>query len=207
MRKRKIKGNTLPEFLKKYFWEVDFKEIDLRKHSTYILIRLMEYGDEKAVKWIKKHFTGEDIANVLFHFQVDEISWGTVSGFLEGVRFELFFYKYPVIFPFKSLNNINILDLRDIAAIKIDTIASRGKKRNFIDLYFICKGIITLGEALSFYEQKFGEISSNIIHIQKSLVYFTDADSEKMPKMIKDTAWEDVKKFFIEEVKKLNNKL
>ncbi len=69
MRKRKIKGNTLPEFLKKYFWEVDFKEIDLRKHSTYILIRLMEYGDEKAVSWIKKHFTGEDIANVLFHFK------------------------------------------------------------------------------------------------------------------------------------------
>ncbi len=62
-------------------------------------------------------------------------------------------------------------------------------------------------EALSFYEQKFGEISSNIIHIQKSLVYFTDADSEKMPKMIKGIEWEDVKKFFIEEVKKLNNKL
>jgi len=41
------------------------------------------------------------------------------------------------------------------------------------------------------------------MHILKSLVYFTDADADEMPKIIKDVKWDDVKIFFINEVKRL----
>jgi len=140
------------------------------------------------------------------HFTVDEISWGTILGNIEGIRFSLFLYKYPTLFPYKSIFGINMLDLRDISAMKIDTIASRGKKRDFIDLYFICQSGITLEKAFLFYYQKFGELSSNIIHIRKSLVYFVDAEIEQMPKMIKNISWENVKNFFIEEVRKLSER-
>jgi len=61
--------NRLPEFLKKYFWEVNFEKLDVKKNSAYILIRLLEYGDEKAIGWMKRHFTKDDIENVLFHFR------------------------------------------------------------------------------------------------------------------------------------------
>lgn len=89
--------------------------------------------------------------------------------------------------------------------MKIDAISTRGKKRDFIDLYFMCQKGITLKKLLSFYERKFGELNSNIIHIQKSLVYYIDADVEEMPKMIKKVKWEEVKVFFEKEVKNLTN--
>ena len=58
-----------PKFLKKYFWDVDFEKIDLKAHPQSILVRVLEYGDEKAVDWMKQNFTKDDIANVLFRLR------------------------------------------------------------------------------------------------------------------------------------------
>ena len=134
-------------------------------------------------------------------FKLDMQRWGTILGIFEDVKFSIFVYKYPVLFPFKSLFDINIIDLRDIAAMKIDAISTRGIKRDFIDLYFMCQKGISLKEMLSLYDRKYGTLSSNIIHIQKSLVYFIDAEASTMPKMIKKIDWEEVKKYFENEIK------
>ena len=134
-------------------------------------------------------------------FKLDMQRWGTILGIFEDVKFSIFVYKYPVLFPFKSLFDINILDLRDIAAMKIDAISTRGIKRDFIDLYFICQKGISLKEILSLYDRKYGTLASNIVHIQKSLVYFVDAEAAAMPKMIKKVDWEEVKRYFENEVR------
>jgi len=54
----------MPEELKKYFWDVNFEELDIRKHKRYIISRLYCYGDLKVVKWIKATYTDEDIKDV-----------------------------------------------------------------------------------------------------------------------------------------------
>jgi len=101
------------------------------------------------------------------------------------------------------LGKSHLLDLRDIAAMKLDAIATRGTKRDFVDLYFICKsGGTSLEEIFSFYDKKYGNLAANVIHIQKSLVYFVDAETEQMPNMLKKAKWEDIKKFFEEEVRR-----
>ncbi len=87
--------------------------------------------------------------------------------------------------------------------MKIDAISTRGIKRDFVDLYFICKSGISLIEALSLYDRKYGALASNVVHIKKSLVYFVDAEAAVMPKMLKPAAWEDIKKYFENEVRKL----
>lgn len=66
-------------------------------------------------------------------FKLERQSWGTILGTLEKVKFSIFVYKYPALFPFKPLFGINILDLRDIAAMKIDAISTRGIKRDFLN--------------------------------------------------------------------------
>ena len=98
---------------------------------------------------------------------------------------------------------LDFADLRDIAAMKIDAIASRGVKRDFVDLYFLCKNGFSLKEVLGFYSQKYKVPTSHFLHIQKNLVYFTDADVNTMPKMLKVADWKTIKKFFETEVKKL----
>ncbi|MEW5768079.1 MAG: hypothetical protein AB1797_10745 [bacterium] len=59
----------LPEFLNKYFWEVEFKNIDLQKRRVYVLRRILEYGDEQAVAWMWNNFKKSEIKNVLSNFR------------------------------------------------------------------------------------------------------------------------------------------
>ncbi len=40
----------LPSFLHKYFWDVEFKKIDFEHRRFYVLKRILEFGDEKAIE-------------------------------------------------------------------------------------------------------------------------------------------------------------
>jgi len=156
-------------------------------------------------------FTTEDFVPKMFSaklsklgvFIEEQTSKGTVSGIFEGIRFSLFVYKYPLLFKPLKYQFLKIADIRDIATMKIDAIATRGLKRDFVDLYFICKSGYSLAEILNFYDKKYKNLSSNLIHLQKSLVFFNDAEPDEMPRMIRQVKWEDVKKYFIREVRKL----
>ena len=154
----------------------------------------------------RKKFVPSALARALARlgsFEAEQADRGTVQGTFEGVRLSLFFYDHPLIHkPLKYLA-LTLADLRDIAAMKVDAVASRGVKRDLVDLYFICQSGYSLSDLLNFYNQKYGLLASNFVHIQKSLVYFEDAEPNPMPRMLKEVRWEEVKKYFINEVKKL----
>ena len=56
---------ALPQFLKPYFWDVDFAKLDYKKYSRFVLGRILEYGDKRAINWMQRNFTKGDIAGVL----------------------------------------------------------------------------------------------------------------------------------------------
>ncbi len=124
-------------------------------------------------------------------------------GKFEGINFSLFIYKYPLSYPTSKYVSVEIADIRDIAAMKIDAAATRGARRDFVDLFYICKAGHSLSDILKTYDDKYQRLASNLIHIQKSLVFFNDADADEMPKMLKEVKWEDIKKYFEVEVKKM----
>lgn len=135
-------------------------------------------------------------------FKEEQADKGTILGVFNRIKFSLFIYKYPLISSPSKYLSLKIADIRDIAAMKIDAIATRGIKRDFVDMYFICKSGLKLDDILSFYNKKYGKLASNLIHIQKSLVYFNDADLGDMPRMLVSCKWEEVKRFFEREVRK-----
>jgi len=59
----------LPGFLKRYFWDVEFEEIDLEGRKVYVLKRILEYGNEQAVRWMWKNFEKSEIKNALCNFR------------------------------------------------------------------------------------------------------------------------------------------
>lgn len=136
-------------------------------------------------------------------YRHERVAWGTILGMLGSVKFSLFYYPYPLLKKTISFKNINIASVTDIAAMKIAAISERGTKRDFIDLYFILQKI-TLAEVFNFYDRKYQKLSSNLIHIKKSLVYFDDAENDPMPKMMIPVFWEKVKFFFEGEITKIN---
>lgn len=136
-------------------------------------------------------------------FQLEKKSDQTIIGILNNTKISFIGYKYPFLAPFKNILNMNVADIIDIACMKIDTISSRGAKRDFIDVFFVVKEIIPLREILKLFEKKYASINYNMMHIKKSLVFFDDAESDSMPQMLKPINWKEVKSFFEEEVVKL----
>ena len=82
--------------------------------------------------------------------------------------------------------------------MKLSAIASRGTKRDFIDLYVLCAGF-GLREILGWFAQKYAGTRYNRLHLLKSLTYFGDAEKDPMPNMLVPLAWEDVIRFFTKE--------
>ena len=60
---------TLPKFLKKFFWDVEFVKIDPAKSKIYVLKRILEYGDEHAIAWMWKNFKNSDIKTTLSNYR------------------------------------------------------------------------------------------------------------------------------------------
>ena len=56
--------NAIPQYAKKYFWDIDLNAFDSKKFSFFTIERILEYGDEKAVLWLFKHYNIENIKNV-----------------------------------------------------------------------------------------------------------------------------------------------
>jgi hypothetical protein len=139
----------------------------------------------------------------LGQFEEEQAEKGTVLGIFNGIKFSLFLYEHPISHPLQDFASVQLASIKDIAAMKVDAVSSRGLKRDFIDLYFICQCDLSLNDSLTLYEEKYRKLSSNLAHIQKSLVYFDDAEDDEMPKMLKEVSWEQVKCFFENEVKKM----
>jgi hypothetical protein len=153
----------------------------------------------------QKFFLNSDLKKILAglgKFELVGESEGTINGVLDNVKISFFHYDYMLLFPFVSFESVNLADERDIAAMKISAISSRGSKKDFIDIYFLL-GKYALGELIDIFEKKYKNIKYNKLHILKSLVYFDDAENEPMPKMLQPVEWGVVK----EKIKKEANEL
>jgi len=127
----------------------------------------------------------------------------TLTVEIAGTQLSFFRYVYRLLLPpidFKG--RLQIAQIPDIAAMKLTAISGRGSKKDFIDLFFVCK-TFSLKELLEFLAKKYDSPSYSEYHILKSLVYFADAEEEPMPEMLSEVSWEEVKTFFQKEVKKL----
>lgn len=49
--------NQLPSFLKKYFWDVDFRKLDYKKYPNFVIGRILEYGKPKSLHWMMANFS------------------------------------------------------------------------------------------------------------------------------------------------------
>jgi len=58
-------SNILQDFLRPYFWEVDFSSVRLPDHETYVIERVIEYGHDEAIRWLNKTFTPDAQACVV----------------------------------------------------------------------------------------------------------------------------------------------
>lgn len=137
-------------------------------------------------------------------FMPDIIREGTIYGRLLGAKIS--FIAYPFFVPKQKprfYGTVRILQLLDIAIMKIIAISQRGRKRDFIDLYWHCVNKEPLFEIVRCLPSQYPYIAHDYHHIIKSLTYFDDAEKDPMPKLFFKASWGGVKKYFQAEVPKV----
>ena len=127
---------------------------------------------------------------------------GTVHLQLHGVKVSFLHYPYPLLFPLRQCDHIAVADPRDIACMKLDAIANRGSRRDFVDLCLAAK-TYGLREIFDWFAIKYASVSYSRTHLFKALTYFEDAEQEPMPDMLVPLEWTDVKQNFLSQVPRL----
>lgn len=110
---------------------------------------------------------------------------------MENVKVDLVPYRHPLIRPIQVIDGIRMFSLEDIAAMKIQAILGRGKKKDFWDIAELFKHF-KLKEIIAFYKEKFPS-QMLLISIPQALSYFDDADESEDPISINGMDWDAVK--------------
>jgi hypothetical protein len=127
---------------------------------------------------------------------------GTLWFDVDGVETSLMSYPYSELEPPEEVLGVPVASLADIAAMKIEAVASRGARKDFVDLYFICKGAgLGLVGALDAFQRRFSSAAPDVLHRVKALTYFDDAEREPELLMLKPVEWSEVRAYFEQEVR------
>lgn len=122
------------------------------------------------------------------------------SGAGVGVRF--FYYPYPLADAFEEIEGLSVASAVDLGLMKLGAIISRGTRRDFVDLYLLCRRL-PLETLLARAEDKFGHVRDFPLQALKGLADFSAATEEPMPKLAADLEWSDVESWFAERVRTL----
>lgn len=135
-------------------------------------------------------------------FTPESVDWQTIYGFFGGVKFSYFFYSYPLLFEPIVYAAVPLADLRDAAAMKVEAIAARGTRRDFIDLFVLMRDKSwQMADLFAWYQKKYGGTRNTILHALKSLAYFVDADADDTPLvLLQPIEWTEVKQYFRDAV-------
>ncbi|GHT02161.1 hypothetical protein AGMMS49525_05190 [Bacteroidia bacterium] len=109
---------------------------------------------------------------------------------VDGVKVDMVNYPAPWLEPPIEDEGVRMAGLKDIAAMKLLAITNRGRKKDFIDLYFLLQRF-TMPQMLDFFLKKYS--ANTTFNVMRSLCYFADAEQDVMPKMFVDVGWDEMK--------------
>src|SRR3989344_5764545 len=133
---------------------------------------------------------------------------GTLHGIFHGAKMS--FIAYHFFRPSdESLQcqTVRLVLPKDIAVMKIMAVSQRGKKRDFVDLYWLAQNGMSLEEALLGALRQYGNQRHSLPHFLKSLVYFADAEDDPMPEIFFQADWKMMKDYFEATVPALTKKM
>ena len=110
---------------------------------------------------------------------------------IKDVKVDVVYYPHPLIRPLINEDDIIFYSDEDIAAMKIQAILGRGKKKDFWDLALLLEKH-GLGNIIDWHTEKFPN-QMLLISIPQTITYFDDADLSQDPICLLGLSWEDVK--------------
>ena len=129
---------------------------------------------------------------------------GTLHVTLDGFRVSFLAAGAPLLFEGAPYRGLKLADPRDIAVMKVIAIGGRGSRKDFVDLFFYLRGGGSLEGIFELIRRRFARVDFNEYHLLRSLVFFDEAESEPMPRMIRRAEWSEIRGAIVAEVRRLS---
>ncbi len=112
--------------------------------------------------------------------------------FVNDIKVDIIHYPHSTIADIEQVEELRLYNSKDIAAMKIQAVLGRGKKKDFWDIAELLHHY-SLNEIIDFQKQKFPS-QQLLISIPQALTWFNDADESEDPVSLRGQTWESVKK-------------
>jgi len=112
--------------------------------------------------------------------------------FIENVKVDFVYFPHLQVKQSETIGNIRFYSDADIAAMKVQAILGRAKKKDFWDLFELLQHY-SLQQIMDWHRQKY-PTQMLAISIPHAITYFTDADDTEEPVSFKNQTWSGVKK-------------
>lgn len=132
-----------------------------------------------------------------FQHEEKESNFG-IFCFIDDVKVDFINYKHKQIDETITKEGIRYYSTKDIAAMKIQAILGRGRKKDFWDLAELFQNF-TLEEIIGFHSKKYPG-QQLLISIPQAIIYFDEANESEDPISLKGQNWEAVKKLIQKHV-------
>lgn len=127
-----------------------------------------------------------------FNYEGGESRFG-IFCFINGVKTDIVYYPHKQIDTYHKNKEVRMYSAVDIAAMKIQAILGRGKKKDFFDLVELINRF-SLPEIMEFHKKKYPS-QQLLISIPQAIIYFDDAEESEDPVSLNHLTWENVKDF------------
>lgn len=54
-----------PEFLRAYFWDVEFEKLGIKRNTFFIIKRVLDRGNFRGIRWLVKTYGKDEIKKVV----------------------------------------------------------------------------------------------------------------------------------------------
>jgi hypothetical protein len=131
-------------------------------------------------------------------------SWGNLVFLADNVRVGFYGYGYNLVKPLLKIDDFSLASMEDIGLMKLDALLSRASRKDFHDLYELCKRI-ELRELLKLAPQKFPDVRDFEAQVARHLAYFDRAEQESPVPLIEQVEWDTVKDWFRQQARDIGN--
>ncbi len=133
----------------------------------------------------------ENTFNQRFVYKQQHTYFG-IFCFIDDIKVDIVYFPHLPISSIEVVDGIRFYSCADIAAMKIQAILGRGKKKDFWDLYELLQHY-SLQQIMDWHKQKYPS-QMLAVSIPHAITYFVDADESETPVSFKKQTWESVKK-------------
>jgi hypothetical protein len=131
-------------------------------------------------------------------------SWGNLVFLADNVRVGFYGYGYNLVKPLLKIDGLWLASVEDIGLMKLDALLSRASRKDFHDLYELCKRI-ELRQLLDLAPHKFPDVRDFEAQVARHLAYFDRAEQETPVPLIEHVEWETVKDWFRQQARDIGN--